>query len=179
VLPFTVITSALFLRARPSLRVLVACGTVTAGFFVGVFLDNQKTGPSALGISFGLLSSVTTAVNAVIIKRSLDFVDGSALTLAWYTNVLSALLLAPCMLIVGEAPGIYSLLFGTASGSEDVLRTFLWGTAVTGLFGFLICIAGFLSIKITSPITHMVSSAVRGVLATLLGVWLFGDVVTT
>jgi len=40
-------------------------------------------------------------------------------------------------------------------------------------------IASLLSIKVTSPITHMVSSAVRGVVASLLGVWLFHDVVTT
>jgi GDP-fucose transporter C1 len=40
-------------------------------------------------------------------------------------------------------------------------------------------IASLLSIKVTSPITHMVSSAVRGVAAFLLGVWLFHDVVTT
>jgi len=27
-----------------------------------------------------------------------------------------------------------------------------------GVFGFLICIAGFLSIKVTSPISHMISA---------------------
>jgi GDP-fucose transporter C1 len=39
-------------------------------------------------------------------------------------------------------------------------------------------IASLLSIKVTSPITHMVSSAVRGVAASLLGMWLFHDVIT-
>ena len=39
-------------------------------------------------------------------------------------------------------------------------------------------IASLLSIKVTSPITHMVSSAVRGVAASFLGVWVFSDVVT-
>lgn len=29
---------------------------------------------------------------------------------------------------------------------------------MTGVFGFLLCIAGLLSIKVTSPVTHMVSS---------------------
>ena len=36
VLPFTVGTSALFLHARPSLRILLACSLLTFGFFVGV-----------------------------------------------------------------------------------------------------------------------------------------------
>lgn len=40
-------------------------------------------------------------------------------------------------------------------------------------------IASLLSIKVTSPITHMVSSAVRGVAASLLGMWLFHDIITT
>ena len=38
-------------------------------------------------------------------------------------------------------------------------------------------IASLLSIKVTSPITHMVSSAVRGVAASLLGKWLFHDII--
>jgi GDP-fucose transporter C1 len=51
--------------------------------------------------------------------------------------------------------------------------------ALQGLLGFLMNIASLLSIKVTSPITHMVSSAVRGVAASLLGMWLFHDVITT
>ena len=47
-----------------------------------------------------------------------------------------------------------------------------------GVFGFLICIAGFVSIKVTSPVTHMISAAVRGVIQTFLGYSLFGDVIT-
>ena len=35
-----------------------------------------------------------------------------------------------------------------------------------------------MSIKVTSPTTHMISSAMRGVIQTILGVSLFGDVVT-
>lgn len=40
-------------------------------------------------------------------------------------------------------------------------------------------IASLLSIKITSPITHMVSSAARGVVVSLLGVWFFKDIIST
>lgn len=113
--------------------------------------------------------------------------------LAWYSNFLSALVVLPIVFIAGEGPAVQKLLFEDAAGWS----TFLWGTLLTvstmfnlhandnrnqikqGLFGFLICIAGFLSIKVTSPITHMVSSAVRGVVVTILGVWLFQEVITT
>jgi GDP-fucose transporter C1 len=48
-----------------------------------------------------------------------------------------------------------------------------------GMLGFLMGLASLLSIKVTSPITHMVSSAVRGVAGALLGMWLFGDILST
>ncbi|KAG9082789.1 hypothetical protein FRC07_014107, partial [Ceratobasidium sp. 392] len=188
VLPFTVVTSLIFLGAAPpSRKILFACAIVTGGFFTGVFLDHvtasslatapsstttKPSGPSPLGIFFGILSSMSTAMHAVVIKRALDVVDGSAIDLAWYTNLLSAVAIVPIMLLAGEVPGILKLLSGpTTTGGESVLGAFLWGTAVTGVFGFLICVATLFSIKVTSPITHMVSSAVRGVIQTFFGVW--------
>ncbi|KAF6751139.1 hypothetical protein DFP72DRAFT_851083 [Ephemerocybe angulata] len=171
VLPFTVAVSFVFLAARPSLKVLSACGVVTLGFFVGVFLD----GTPVSGI---------TAVHSVVIKKSLKVVNGSALALSWYMNVLSAAVLFPILLLAGEGPGISKLLFNVGEltvpeGSMSPLRTFIWGSLITGLLGFLMNIASLLSIKVTSPITHMVSSAVRGVAASLLGMWLFHDIITT
>ncbi|KAJ1300989.1 hypothetical protein OPQ81_003413 [Rhizoctonia solani] len=190
VLPFTVVTSIMFLRAAPpSKRILLACSIVTGGFFTGVFLDHvtasaltskttaEAKGPSVIGVFFGILSSLSTALQAVVIKRALDVVDGSAIDLAWYTNLLSAIGTIPIILIAGEVPSVLGLFFGTST-TNSALGTFLWGTAVTGLFGFLICIATLFSIKVTSPITHMVSSAVRGVIQTFFSVWIFHDVIS-
>jgi len=182
VLPFTVLTSFFFLQARPSLNVLLACSVVTFGFFIGVFLDG--TNVSLVGISFGVASSMITAVHSVVIKKSLEIVKGSALHLSFHTNLLSSILLIPVLVVVGEFPHIMELFFGTPEGSlqegeTSALTTFIWGSMITGVFGFLMSIASLLSIKITSPITHMVSSAVRGVAASVLGMWLFHDVITT
>ncbi|CAE6481635.1 unnamed protein product [Rhizoctonia solani] len=190
VLPFTVVTSVMFLRALPpSKRILLACSIVTGGFFTGVFLDHvtasglgskpstsEAKGPSMIGVFFGILSSMSTALQAVVIKRALDVVDGSAIDLAWYTNLLSAIGTLPIILLAGEVPSVVGLMFGTTT--NGALGTFLWGTAVTGLFGFLICIATLFSIKVTSPITHMISSAVRGVIQTFFSVWIFHDVIS-
>lgn len=149
VLPFTVIVSLLFLRAAPpSKRILLACGIVTGGFFTGVFLDHvtasglaskstdaTKSGPSAIGVFFGILSSMSTAIQAVVIKRALDVVDGSAIDLAWYTNLLSAIANIPIIILAGEVPAVLKLLFGPdgsiVGSSNSALGTFLWGTAVT------------------------------------------------
>ncbi|KAF8290884.1 hypothetical protein DL93DRAFT_2092013 [Clavulina sp. PMI_390] len=188
-LPITVLISGVILHTKPSSRVLMSCGIVTVGFFIGVFIDDMMN-PSAsaeksvslVGIFFGVLSSCTTALHAVVIKRSLEAVKGNTLQLAWYSNVLSSAVMIPIIILSGEVPSVLSLLAGDApaqSGSGmTVLATFIWGTGLTGFVGFLICIAGFLSIKITSPITHMVSSAVRGVLQTFLSVAFFADIIT-
>lgn len=181
--------------------VLFACAVVTVGFFVGVLLDGGYTTPttnpadakklvhtskattvSLLGIAFGLISSLTTATHAVIIKRSLSLVNGDAIQLAWYSNVLSSLALIPVLFLVGEAPEILTLLTSPLylpSGELSLLSRFLWGSLVTGIVGWMLSIAGVLSIKITSPITHMISSAVRGILQSAMGVWVFGDIITT
>lgn len=132
VLPFTVATSFIFLHARPSFLVLLACSVVTMGFFVGVFLDGTKV--STLGIFFGVTSSMITAMHSVVIKRSLEVVKGSALHLSWYTNLFSALLLIPILLLNGEGPGVYDLLFTphiVNVGQVSPLTTFMWGSAIT------------------------------------------------
>jgi len=179
VLPFTVGTSFIVLRARPSLRVLLACSIVTLGFFIGVFLDG--TSVSLVGVSFGVVSSLITAVHSVVIKKSLEVVKGSTLHLSWYTNLLSAVVLLPIVVLVGELPGVLEILFGPNEapvGEMSTLATFILGSVITGVFGFLMSIASLLSIKVTSPITHMVSSAVRGVAVSLLGMRFFREVIT-
>jgi len=192
VLPITVATSAVLIHTRPSLKVLTACALVTAGFFVGVLLDRASSDsassksavpPSLIGVFFGVLSSFTTALLAVVIKSCLPVVGNSAVDLAWYNNLLSAVALAPLIILAGEGPDIMDLLFSPSApsitGGMNAFDTFVYGSAITGLFGFLINIAGFMSIKVTSPITHMVSSAVKGVLQSILGVWFFHDVISS
>jgi solute carrier family 35 (GDP-fucose transporter), member C1 len=134
VLPFTVLTSAVVLASRPSLKILFSCSIVTAGFFIGVFLDGIPV--SLLGIFFGVLSSAITAMHAVVIKKSLEVVKGNALHLSWYTNLLSMGLLAPLVVIAGEMGEVWKLFGGNADyvpveGEMTALSTFLWGSAIT------------------------------------------------
>ncbi|KAJ6558005.1 hypothetical protein B0H19DRAFT_1149432 [Mycena capillaripes] len=189
VLPFTVATSFALLHSRPSVRILASCAVVTAGFFCGVLLDGTPL--SLVGVGFGVFSSSVTALASVIIKQSLIVVDGSTILLSWYANLLSAIVLAPIVLLAGEGPSVLALLSGRPSPDPEVaaavatagvtneLMTFIWGSLVTGGLGFLMSIAGVLSIKVTSPITHMVSAAVRGVASSFLGFWFFQDVIST
>jgi len=128
-LPFTVLTSYFMLRTRPSFRIVISCAIVTFGFFVGVFLDQVHV--SGLGIFFGILSSLMTAIHAAVMKRGFEVVDGSALSMSWYSNLLSSLLLIP-FIIFGEGPAVLDIISGRAEG----LSTFLIGSAVTEVSDF-------------------------------------------
>lgn len=103
------------------------------GFFVGVFLDAIPM--SFVGIFFGVASSVITALHSVVIKQSLNVVDGSALLLSWYTNFLSSFIFLPLSLLAGEGPSVISLLFGAedlpAGKNMSAFQTYMWGSLIT------------------------------------------------
>jgi len=131
--------------------------------------------PSLLSLAYGILSSLFIAFHAVLIKMSLPYCNNSTIQLAWWTNAGSAVLLLPFVILFGE----HSTLRAMIADPHWDATVFVWGSLVTGFFGFLLCIAGLLSIRVTSPITHMFSSAARSVLQTVIGVTYFGDLITT
>ncbi|KAF8225128.1 hypothetical protein L208DRAFT_1380787 [Tricholoma matsutake] len=177
VLPLTILVSSLHTRTSPSIKVVSAAAVVTVGFFIGVAPSSSiptTSVPSLRSLFYGVLSSLFIALHAVLIKSSLPHCNNSTIQLAWWTNVGSAIFLLPAVILHGETVLISNMI---RSGVWDG-TVFCWGSLITGLFGFLLCIAGLLSIKVTSPITHMFSSAARSVLQTLLGVWIFKDILT-
>jgi len=157
VLPLTILVSSVHTRTTPTQKVIVAAGIVTVGFMVGVAPSKDlpvRAIPSTASLFYGVLSSVFIALHAVLIKSSLPHCNNSTIQLAWWTNAGSAVMIIPLLFFHGEH---WTILDRLASGSWDA-SIFLWGSLVTGTFGFLLCISGLLSIKVTSPITHMFSS---------------------
>jgi hypothetical protein len=98
--------------------------------------------------------SQSIAVHAVLIKTSLPYVDGSPTKLSYWSNLGAAVLLISTALLKGE---VTEFLMKTQNLQWD-WSTFAWGNLVTGVVGFLISVAGILSVKVTSPVTHMFSS---------------------
>ncbi|KAL4070643.1 hypothetical protein J3A83DRAFT_4372831 [Scleroderma citrinum] len=177
VLPLTILVSSFNTRSTPTFRVITAAGIVTIGFLLGVTPSSSlpiTATPSTLSLFYGFLSSLFIAFHAVLIKSSLPHCNNSTIHLAYWTNLGSAVLLLPFIPLHGELSVLEDLIH-TSSWDGNV---FLWGSLITGVFGFLLCLAGLLSIKVTSPITHMFSSAARTVIQTMLGVWLFRDILT-
>ncbi|CAJ0906047.1 824_t:CDS:2, partial [Entrophospora sp. SA101] len=173
VLPFTVLFTFIVLKKKSSYMILLSCFIVCIGFFVGVSSEKQIS-VSLLGVFYGVFSSITTALHAIVIKKSLAVVKDNTMDLVYYNNLLSSVCFIPLILFTGEEFQIYQMF----SDSSESFHTFLIGIVVTGFFGFLINIAGFLQIKVTSPISHMISSAFRGVIQTVLGVTIFSDILT-
>lgn len=68
-----------------------------------------------------------TASHAVVIKRSLEVVGGSALNLSYYSNLLSAVVLLPLIVVAGEGPEVMKLLVGEGEG----FSTIFWGSTIT------------------------------------------------
>ena len=164
-LPLTIAVSSAATSSSPSARVVIAAAVVMAGFFIGIAPEGNlpvSAIPSTLSLFYGVLSSLFIAIHAVLIKASLPYCGNSTIQLAWWTNLGSAAFLAPFVLLDGEVGTLFALM----ASPEWNMRTFIWGSLVTGVFGFLLCVAGLLSIKVTSPITHMFSS-VRGIATSL------------
>lgn len=158
VLPLTILVSCLHTRKNPSGKVIAAAVVVTFGFALGIAPAKNlpiKSIPSAVSLIYGVLSSLFIAIHAVLIKSSLPHCNNSTIQLAWWTNVGSAIMLFPFVVFNGEFFRVWDKFTNDATWDFTV---FLWGTLVTGIFGFLLCVAGLLSIKVTSPITHMFSS---------------------
>ncbi|KAG6898718.1 hypothetical protein C0993_004874 [Termitomyces sp. T159_Od127] len=157
VLPLTITVVALSTMTRPSLAVVGCAAVVTVGFFLGISFSEglpAQAIPAPLGLFYGFLSSLAIAVHAVLVKSSLPHVGGSSTMLSYWSNLGSAVLLGSLAFLKGEVFEFYGMI---NSGSWD-WSVFLWGNLVTGVFGFLISIAGILSVKVTSPVTHMFSS---------------------
>ena len=92
---------------------------------IGVFLDGVQV--SMIGVAFGVASSAVTALHSVVIKKSLDLLEGNALHLGWYSNLLSAAMLSFVVLAVGEGPDVVHLL----GGGADNVHAFITGSIIT------------------------------------------------
>lgn len=176
-LPFTITVSAIHTRKLPGGPAIGAALVVSAGFFLGLspgsfFNSRSVSRATALSLFYGVFSALMTAIHAVLVKSAYEIVgeENSVIKLAYWGNLLPALLLFPCVVVHGELGSLYD---------DRDWTIFITGTAITGVFGFFLCMAGLLSIKVTSPVTHMFSSAARCVLQTLLGALLFGDIITS
>jgi len=180
-LPFTLGLSYLFLPSKYATFPPLALGgaaIVISGFGIGMISDMNKMMTSSRGLVLGVGSSMTTAIESIVVKR---FVGARAketgegvIQMVWMSNVIAIGLYVPVLLFSGELsdPAIQALF---APSKDSTLLSsksteFLYTCTLTGLCSFLLTLATFLQIRITSPVTHMIVTAARGVAQSAIAV---------
>lgn len=177
----TIIVSCFATRKIPRQSMILAAAIVTMGFMIGVTRSKPPMPRStinedgqailvapfhrrisafmSIGLVYGVISSLFAACHAVARKIIVTKLPISRV--AYLGNLLSSALLIPLILLNGELPHLQEVFVArehTHGHTHEEWRVFLIGGAITGVFGTFLSFAGLLSIKVTSPITHMFSS---------------------
>ncbi|KAF7329736.1 TPT domain-containing protein [Mycena kentingensis (nom. inval.)] len=179
-LPFTIIASCFITRSLPNERIVIAALVVTLGFFVGAaesYTPSESTTSkfeTVRALCYGLISSVVLAMHATLSKVATSTIKHSVFTISYWGNLFMAIMSLPLILLNGEVQVFRDRL---ADPTQN-WTTFIVGCGVTGVVGFLLGLANVLSIKMTSPTSHMFAAAAKTVIQTLLAVLFFGDRVT-
>lgn len=152
-LPLTALLGPLLGNDSGSWRVFLVCCVIFSGFVIAVSGEISAEKISFGGIAAGFLSSLINAYNAQFVKKRFSTKGFSAIDLVFYNNIYSTLLLAPIALIYE----------GSQLSAVNNWAHVFYASLITGVLGVMINYAGFLQIKVTSAVTHCVSSAARGV----------------
>lgn len=174
VLPITGLLTPFVTGKMLDWKIYASCLIIVAGFTFGVYGERLNAGSvSYLGMIFGILSSITTSIQTFIIQRSLRrYKKQGPFEVVYLSNAYSAIFL-PLFFVV-EFQSIAELFH-----SKSNIYNFLKAAMISGIIGILINLATFLQIEHTSPLSHTVSSAAKGVFQTLLAYLILGEALTS
>jgi GDP-fucose transporter C1 len=153
----------LILGKTTSTTQLAGCGIVVLGFVLGTLGELGAINATFRGVVFGILSSGFVALYAIYVKKVLPAVGDDSWLLMIYNNVNASLIMPVCFVVLGELTPIAA---SDALFSSDYLFTLL----IAGALGFLINIATFLQIQVTSPLTHNVVGTFKAAVQTVFAV---------
>lgn len=146
-----------------------------AGFGAGMASDYTQMLTSGKGVILGVGSSLTTAIESVVVKRFLGKSSEGMWQMVWMSNAMALLFYVPLLPLSGES----STFIGLFDLTSDLSRQFLGAASMTGVSAFLLTIATFMQIEVTSPTTHMIVTAARGVAQSSIAIVVLGEVLTT
>jgi GDP-fucose transporter C1 len=167
---WTALFTKLLLGKSVSVLRLSAVCVVFAGFVVG---SKGEKLFDWTGLVSGVVASIFVALYGIYVKRALPAVSNSEWRLLIYNTVLALVLLLPVVALKGEL----AVLNPSDPAFTSDSRTWI-ALAISGLMGFIINIAIFMQIKYTSPLTNAISGTVKAAVQTLLGVVLFGNIIS-
>ncbi|CAI5452893.1 unnamed protein product [Caenorhabditis angaria] len=168
---FNVICSYLILGSTTSGSAIACCALIIFGFFLGVDQEDATGSLSMIGVIFGVLASLSVALNAIYTKRVLSSVGDCLWRLTMYNNLNALVLFLPLMLFNGE--------FGAIMYFDRLMDlTFWFLMTISGVFGFMMGYVTGWQIQATSPLTHNISGTAKAAAQTVMAVAWYSEVKT-
>jgi GDP-fucose transporter C1 len=167
---FNVLLSYFVLKQSTSRKSLFWVSVVIAGYLLGC---DGEVNFSWVGVGFGVTASLFVAMYAIMVKRTLKFVQDDSWKLMIYSNINTMFFLPIIVFLAGEVSSVIE------SGHVLLTNTFWAVVIAAGCFGFLINIATFMQIQCTSPLTHNVSGTAKSGFQTILAFAIYGNPVTS
>ncbi|VDO03464.1 unnamed protein product [Rodentolepis nana] len=99
---FNVILTYLILRKTTSLKAIICCAIIIAGYMVSVIQENGLGTLSLSGLFYGLSASLAVSLFSILTSKGLALVDGSVWRLTFYNNLNSFLLFIIGIAVSGE-----------------------------------------------------------------------------
>ncbi|XP_043490656.1 GDP-fucose transporter 1 [Polistes fuscatus] len=165
---FNVIFTYIILGQKTSMKSILCCTMIVAGFWLGVDQENVAGSLSVLGTILGVVGSLTLSLYSIHTKHVLPAVNQNIWLLSYYNNLYSIFLFIPLMLFNGEHWEVYNY--------DKLGEPFFWSAMVIGgICGFAIGYVTALQIKVTSPLTHNVSGTAKACAQTILATYWFNE----
>eukprot|EP01097_Dermamoeba_algensis_P005481 TRINITY_DN348_c0_g1_i1.p1 TRINITY_DN348_c0_g1~~TRINITY_DN348_c0_g1_i1.p1 ORF type:complete len:294 (-),score=57.46 TRINITY_DN348_c0_g1_i1:187-1068(-) len=164
---FQIILSYVMLGAITSPKALLACFVVCLGFSLGT---KGELHFSWNGVFYGVVSSLFVALHGIYVKNAIKLVE-SEWKLALYNTTMSLVLMLPLIFVFGEYHQLVEQKEEVYEITKDI--GFWIKMTVAGFLGFLINIAVFLQIKLTSPLSSVIIGASKSCVQSFLSILVF------
>ena len=165
---FTVLFSAWMLKQAISLKIVLCCLTVVAGFALGVDQEKVSGSLSLPGVCFGVVTSIFIALTGIFTKKCLEVVEHNSLHLTLLSNLNGSILFLPVIYFSGQ----WTHFLESPEYKDRYFWTFLL------LSGAMACSMAWISAKqidLTSPVTHHISANSKSVVQTVFAVIYYKD----
>lgn len=157
---FNILLTYFILNQTTSLKAVLCCIGVIIGFFFGV---EGEIGLTWKGCFYGVATSLFVALYSIVVKKTLKSLDNNEYVLIEYNTPIAIIAFIPLIYFNGE----FEVLTRKLSANFWIMQT------LAGVVGFLINIAIFININVTSPLTHNLAGTVKACIQTILAFYIF------
>ena len=175
VLPFAVALSYIFLKPPTKLS-LIPVAVVCLGFYFGTVSEHSdiSTVGGPYGLTIGILSSFFAALDLTVTKKALE--THSMYDILYVANLSTVFATIP-MIYFGNEYNDHLLVANMTTLESSNLESFLVKALICGVFTFVSAVLALVQLDVTSPTTHQITTSARGVLQTILSVYLLNETI--